>query len=89
MKDSIMQEIAMLKGVEEVLWTENQTSYYDYHTMLPPYSFRVSVKGGKKKKIAKVIHKYKIAGVLAVGDTAVYVKGVCGFKYRICFQRIR
>jgi hypothetical protein len=88
MKDSIMQEIAMLKGVEEVLWTENITGYYDYHKMLPPVSFRVSVKGGKKKKIAKIIGKYKIAGVQSVGDTAVDVKGVCGFTYRIWFQRI-
>lgn len=89
MKDNIISAILNIKGVTKVIYTENNTWVYDYTTLLPPMSFRVAVKGGRKKAIAKAIWNNKITGVMSCGDTEVMIKDSLGyFDWCIRFQRI-
>lgn len=85
---------AVIKAVEQaggefIHWSENKTCEYDLERALPPMSFRITVKGGKKKDIARAIWDNKFLGVLSVGNTSLNVTDCCGgYKHKIKFERI-
>lgn len=78
--ECMKSDISKLKGVEYVDIILNNTGYFDHHTQLQPYSFRVIVSGGKLKKIAKVVWFHKPIGALTMGNTEVKFKDGFGFK---------
>jgi hypothetical protein len=88
MVHAMMERLFEIEGVTEVWGCQNTDNHYDYHKMLPPGSFRISVEGGKKKAIAQVIWEMKSIGVVSCGDTCVTVKDSFGYKHHIYFQRI-
>ncbi len=87
MKEAIIAAVLKIKGVTRVDYVQNTTMSFCYNTMLPPYSFRVSVQGGKKKEIAQAIWSNKCMGACSVGDKSVKVSSPVGYWY-IRFQRI-
>lgn len=88
MKDIIEKLISELDGVEFVHMATNFSFEHDKKKDLPPISFKVYVKGGKKKEIAKVIWTHKSIMMLSVGNTQVTVKDDFGIKWRIDFERL-
>ena len=88
MVHAMMERLFEIEGVTEVWGCQNIDIHYDYHKMLPPMSFRICVKGGKKKDIARVIWEMRSIGVLSCGDTCVTVKDFMGYKHKEHFQRI-
>lgn len=88
MKESIVAAVLKVKGVTRVEYAENTNNSFCYTTMLPPYSLRVSVQGGKKKEIAQAIWNNKVMGVLSVGDKRVKILFEIGYSRFVSFQRI-
>lgn len=86
--EMMLDEIYNLKGVEDAYIVVNNSSQYSHTHQLPPISIRVCVKGGKKKKIGKIIYKYKEIGVLAVGNTEVEVEVQYNLKLKYHFEAI-
>lgn len=86
--DLMKQEIQSLPKVWSVDIQVNQTYYFDHHHQLPPHSMRVIVEGGKKKKIADAIYKWKPLGVRAIGNTDVIIEVEWGFNRTISFERV-
>lgn len=86
--ETMIDEISKLKGVEDAYVVVNDSWNYSHVCQMPPKSIRVCVKGGKKKKIGKLIYKYKELGVLAVGNTEVYVDVGHGLEYKYHFEAI-
>lgn len=84
----MVDEICDLKGVEEAYIVINNSFQYSHTHQLPPMSIRVCVKGGKKKKIGKLIYKYKEIGILTVGNTEVEIEAHYGLKYHYHFEVI-
>ena len=76
-----------LNGVEFVHVTENLSLEYDKKSALPGASFKVYVKGGKKKEIADVIFMHKPFGYMSIGNTRVKLN-YGGFEYHIRFERL-
>ena len=75
-------------GAEIVHYTDNRTLSRDCERALPALSVRFTIKGGKKKEIAKLIWELKPLGVLTVGTTSTKVKDSYGFKHKIYFEHI-
>ena len=80
--EMMIDEIRKLKGVEDAYVVINYSCQYSHVHQLPPLSIRVCVKGGK------LIYKYKELGVLAVGNTEVYVDVGHGLEYKYHFEAI-
>lgn len=76
-----------LKGVEFVHVTENLSLQYDKKSALPAASFKVYVKGGKKKEIADIIFMHKPLGFMLIGNTRVKLS-YGGFDYHVRFERL-
>lgn len=87
--ETMVDEIFNLKTVEEVCLLVNDSFEYSHTYQLPPMSIRVCVKGGKKKKIGKIIYKYKPLGILTVGNTEVEVEVGHGLKYKYNYEVIK
>lgn len=87
--EMMVEAISNLKGVEEAYIVYNKLFEYSYRYQLPPMSIRICVKGGKKKKIGKLIHKYKELGVLTVGNTEVEVDTGYGITNKYHFEAIK
>lgn len=88
MTEEIKQNILQLEGVDFVHITENRSCVYDKKKGLPPLSFKLYVRGGKKKEIAEALWLYKPLGILSVGNTSVKVKDRYGYKWEVNFERI-
>ena len=87
-KECITSAVSLVEGVTEVVYVENGTWDYDYVTLLPPMSFRVAVRGGKKKAIARAIWNNKVTGIVSCGDTEVAIKDLFDCLWGVRFQRI-
>jgi len=74
MIEELEQNILQLEGVDFVHITENRSCVYDKKKGLPPLSFKLYVRGGKKKEIAEILWLYKPLGTLSIGNTSVKVK---------------
>jgi len=88
MIEEIEAEIRKVEGVEFIHISTNFTFEHDKKKDLPALSFKVYVKGGKKKQIARVIWEKKPMMLLSVGNTEVAVKDPFGIKWRIAFERM-
>lgn len=88
MKDVFEQSLKDI-GAELVHYSDNLTTEYDYERAMPCMSFRLTVRGGKKKQIAEIIWKYKPMGIFSHGSTKVKIKDCCGYKHNIYFERIK
>lgn len=84
----MIDEISKLKGVEDVYVIVNDSWNYSHVCQMRPMSIRVCVKGGKKKKIVKLIYKYKELGILTEGNTQVEVEVGYGLKKTYRFEAI-
>ncbi len=88
-EECITSAVSLVEGVTEVVYVENGTWDYDYVTLLPPMSFRVAVRGGKKKAIARAIWNNKTVGIMSCGDTEVTIKDSYeSIVWNVRFQRI-
>lgn len=87
-QSALEQELLGLEGVEYVKVVENREFSFDPVTQLPMLSMRVIVKGGKNKKIAKVIWENKYLGVSTQGNTCVPVKDAFGIRHFVRFERV-
>lgn len=79
--------LCKIKDVEFVHITENLSLQYDKKSALPGASFKVYVKGGKKKEIADTIFMHKPLGFMPIGNTRVELN-YGGFKYHVRFERL-
>lgn len=84
----IEELIKALPGVEFVHIHYNPNQATDKTTGQAGGTFKVYVKGGKKKDIANLIWLHKYIGSLSQGNTRVKVKDCCGYKHMISFERL-
>lgn len=86
--NSLVYAINSIPDCEVIHYTENLQLSRDYERALPCISFRITVRGGDDKAIAKVIWEHKPIGIFSVGNTKVKIKDSMGFKHKICFERV-
>jgi len=84
----IKELIEALPGVEFVHIHYNPNRPTDEKTGQAHGTFKVYVKGGKKKEIAEMIWLHKCIGTLSQGNTKVKIKDCCGYKHMISFERL-
>lgn len=77
-----------IEGVEFLHVTGNYSINADIKTGLPGFSYKIYIKGAKKKEIANCLFMHKPLGVRLVGNTRVKVKDTAGFKHWIYFERL-
>ena len=85
---SLVYAINRIPDCEFIHYTENLQLSRDYERALPCMSFRITVKGGDDKAIAKVIWDHKPISILSMGNTKVKIKDSMGFKHKIYFEKL-
>ncbi len=87
-KQEFLRHILSLNGVEFAHLTFNTGWVWDYDRGLSPHSFRLCVKGGDEKEIAKAIWYQRPLGIKTCGSVKVKIKDSFGFKHKVYFERV-